>query len=470
MVKKKLKRARLIHHRGRDSDFKLFFEVQNLDDMYEYQSKYMAPLYGFSPFSYDLVSTIIPEVAASKNLHVLVEGETGTGKEVVVKMIAKQAGFGDKLVCVNCAAIPKGTIESELFGYVKGAFTGARENKKGYLDEAEGGALFLDEIGELEHPTQAKLLRVIEEGEFYPVGATKPKKVKVRLFAATNKPEELRSDLLWRFQERIYLPPLRERKEDIFAILYGFLKSRFPNKKEIEWQFSPTTFLYLLFSPWPGNIRELRNAAERSFARYEYWFDAGEYICAPFYYVPPFEHALSRAVIESTYQVWQKIAKRVRREKGGRKIVPHNYEKISPLGYYSMLESAVRSRALMTNCDITLSQAVNLLVFSRQKLAEKTRLEITGAKRPFHGAISDAVQDFHLIWGLEPNILTEYFETIKDKEEIDLTQMSFEELERNYFRQLRGRCPSLKEAQEVSGMPRSTLSDKLKKLGIPRYR
>ena len=192
----------------------------NLDDLLNFESKYMAPIHGFSWKTMFLKQRIIPETAAS-GVSVLVIGETGTGKELVVKEIAKTAGLEKKLVSVNCAAIPSNLIESELFGHAKGAFTGAVIDKKGYFHEANGGAIFLDEIGELESSLQAKLLRVIEQREFFRVGDTKPTPVSTRLFAATNKPGKLRQDIEWRFPEHFRIPPLRERREDVFAVLFA---------------------------------------------------------------------------------------------------------------------------------------------------------------------------------------------------------------------------------------------------------
>lgn len=227
-------------------------------------------IWGLSYFTESLVHRMIPACAAS-GYHVLIMGETGTGKELVAREIARHAGQIDRMISVNCAAISKSLAESELFGHVKGAFTGADKDRKGLFQEADQGILFLDEIGELPSFMQAKLLRAVQSGEVLKVGASIPEKVQVRLIAATNRPDRLRPDILWRFPEQIRMPSLRERFSDLFAVLSLLLKKAKDDgavEENAYWVFSPQTIIRILYSPWPGNFRELENAANLSIARY----------------------------------------------------------------------------------------------------------------------------------------------------------------------------------------------------------
>lgn len=204
---------------------------------------------------------------------VLLLGETGTGKEVFAQAIHQESPRSKKsFVAVNCSAFSKEILESELFGYKSGAFTGALKDKKGLFEEANGGTLFLDEIGEMGHDLQAKLLRVLESGEFIKVGDTKTTKVDVRIITATNRDlgkeaEEglFRSDLFYRLSVfQIILPPLRERKEDIRILAEHYLKE-FAHKTNRQIKGMEAAFLNRLNNnPWKGNVRELKNVIERA--------------------------------------------------------------------------------------------------------------------------------------------------------------------------------------------------------------
>jgi formate hydrogenlyase transcriptional activator len=204
---------------------------------------------------------------------VLIYGETGTGKELVARAIHnRSARNGRALVNVNCSAISAGLVESELFGHMKGAFTGAVERRIGRFELAHGGTIFLDEIGELSLETQVKLLRVLQEQEFEPVGSSHPVRVDVRVIAATNRNLReamqsglFRSDLFYRLNVfPIELPPLRERRSDI-PQLVAFCVSRFSKRfgKKID-GVSRESMEKLMNYPWPGNIRELQNVIERA--------------------------------------------------------------------------------------------------------------------------------------------------------------------------------------------------------------
>ncbi len=212
------------------------------------------------------------EIAAPTNGRVLIFGQNGTGKELVARAIhshslRKHASF----VEVNCAAIPEELIESELFGHVKGSFTGALANKKGKFELADGGTLFLDEVGDMSLKTQAKVLRVLQEQKLEPVGGTESTKVDCRVIAATNKDleEEIKTG---RFREDLYfrlnvipfhMPPLRDRREDIPLLVGHFLSEFSAEYGKRQKEISSGALDLLVSNPWPGNVRELKNVIER---------------------------------------------------------------------------------------------------------------------------------------------------------------------------------------------------------------
>ncbi len=221
---------------------------------------------GKSPKMQELF-TVIPRIAQS-NSNVLITGESGSGKELVATALHNLSHRREKnFVTINCAAFPEGLLESELFGHMKGSFTGAIYNKQGLFEMADGGSVLLDEIGEMPVNLQSKLLRVIEGGTFRRVGGTNDIKVDVRVISATNKDikEEIASG---RFREDLYyrlnvvpiiIPPLRERKEDIPLLIDHFLRKTSSNPKRV----TPEAMRLLLDYSWKGNVRELENVVER---------------------------------------------------------------------------------------------------------------------------------------------------------------------------------------------------------------
>jgi two-component system, NtrC family, response regulator PilR len=219
---------------------------------------------------FDLIENIAPQSS-----RVLITGESGTGKELVARAIHEHSARSkNPFITINCGAFPETLLESELFGYVKGAFTGANENRRGLFQAAHGGTLFMDEIGNMSVTMQVKLYRVLQEGKVRPIGSTEESDVDVRVIAATNKDLEeeiaegrFREDLYYRLSViPIHLPPLRERREDIPLLAREFLE-RFSKSmnKQID-GIEPEGMRRLEVYDWPGNVRELENTIERAVA------------------------------------------------------------------------------------------------------------------------------------------------------------------------------------------------------------
>ena len=213
---------------------------------------------------------LISQIAKTEST-VFVHGESGTGKELIARAIHLSSHRKEKaFVAVNCAAFPETLLESELFGYEKGAFTGAAQSKKGLLTQAHEGTFFFDEIGDMPPSTQAKILRVLQERQFYPVGGEKPVEVDVRLIVATNKNLEeqvrrgqFREDLFYRIHViPVFLPPLRERREDIPFLARHFIERFSQQVKKDVVDLTPGAMQKLMLYEWPGNVRELENTIE----------------------------------------------------------------------------------------------------------------------------------------------------------------------------------------------------------------
>jgi formate hydrogenlyase transcriptional activator len=246
--------------------------VENVYLQEQIQQEYnFGEIVGGSPAIRRVLSVV--ETVAATPTTVLILGETGTGKELIARALHERSPRRDRpLVKVNCSAISAGLVESELFGHVKGAFTGAIETRTGRFEVADGGTIFLDEIGELPLDTQVKLLRVLQEREFEPVGSNRPRRVDVRVIAATNRDlaEEVargrfRSDLYFRLHVvPIVVPPLRERQGDIPLLVHLFVERCARQFGKYIERVSTATMERLVAYPWPGNVRELQNVIERA--------------------------------------------------------------------------------------------------------------------------------------------------------------------------------------------------------------
>jgi two-component system, NtrC family, response regulator HydG len=212
-------------------------------------------------------------LVADSSATVLIQGESGTGKELVAKTIHRTSYRRDKpFVVVDCGSLPETLLESELFGHVKGSFTGAHATKRGLFEEADGGTIFLDEIADTTATFQAKLLRVLQEGEIKPVGGTQPIKIDARVISATNKDlaelvqaKLFRQDLYYRLAVLpLSLPPLRERREDIPLLVEHFVAGACKRHRQPVRTISPEVVQALTEAPWPGNVRELQHYIERA--------------------------------------------------------------------------------------------------------------------------------------------------------------------------------------------------------------
>ena len=263
-----LKRA--LRSRSLEKDnVRLEHEVQNLREKTGSSKHGMEKLIGNS-LAMQQVGELVSQVAPTRAT-VLIEGESGTGKELVAHAIHQLSGRpADKLLVVNCAALSPQLLESELFGHEKGAFTGATQKRVGRFEQADGGTIFLDEIGEIDQATQVKLLRVLGERTIERVGSNKPVNVDVRVITATNKnlrnlvsKGKFREDLFFRLNVvRVLMPTLRERAEDVILLSQAFLREfSLENGKEIK-SLSDDALALLRSYPWPGNVRELRTAIE----------------------------------------------------------------------------------------------------------------------------------------------------------------------------------------------------------------
>lgn len=252
---------------------------------------------------------------ARSSITVLITGESGTGKEIIARAIHRYSDRKNKpFVAVNCAALPANLLEAELFGYEKGAFTGAVSSKKGLFEQANGGTIFLDEIGELPLSLQAKLLRILQEKEVRPIGSERSKKIDVRVIAATNRNLEeevkkgtFREDLYFRLNiVKIKLPPLRERKEDIVPLAHHFIKRFSKEFKLSPKELSADAVEFLLSYHFPGNVRELENMILRAMILSPSNLITAEDLKRQAYQEPPSLESLIREFVFRVFSVEQK--------------------------------------------------------------------------------------------------------------------------------------------------------------------
>jgi two-component system response regulator GlrR len=250
--------------------FRLESELQSLRETVARQEGGREIL-GMSPGIRKVLSQI--DMVAATDYPTLIQGESGTGKELAARAIHARSGRAKKkLIAVNCGAIPEGLFESELFGHLRGAFTGAVGERRGLIEDADGGTLFLDEIGDLTAPLQVKLLRVIQDGEVRRLGDNRPTKVDVRLICATHRDlkdlvsrGQFREDLYYRISVfPIFVPPLRDRKEDILPLADRFLAKAATETGKPLTGFTQQAAERILAYPWPGNVRELENKVRQA--------------------------------------------------------------------------------------------------------------------------------------------------------------------------------------------------------------
>src|SRR5215213_6848552 len=214
------------------------------------------------------------EKVSGVNTNILIQGESGTGKELIARAIHHNSPRSERpFVAINCGALPETLLESELFGHTKGAFTGATQSRPGLFRSAEGGTVFLDEIGEISQALQVRLLRAVQEHEVTPLGSNAPARFDARIICATNRDLErevsegrFREDLFYRLNViEVHLPPLRERREDIPLLVKSFIKRTAREQTAAEKSITPEAMSALINYNWPGNVRELKNAIERAF-------------------------------------------------------------------------------------------------------------------------------------------------------------------------------------------------------------
>ena len=263
LIDKALEKESLIRERD-----ELRQKTKQLEQRLEFVQTRLTPVFASKAMNEinDLIDAMAPSEA-----NVLITGESGTGKEVIANVIhARSRRSKNPMVKLNCAAFPQTMIEGELFGYVKGAFTGAMNDFPGMIAAASGGTLFLDEISDMPLDLQTRFLRVLQEREYRPLGSTRVLKANFRVIAATNYPvtralteNRLRADLYYRLNTfQIEVPPLRERKEDIPPLVASFVKQFAQQLDKPEPAIAPDAFQKLLDYSWPGNVRELQNAIE----------------------------------------------------------------------------------------------------------------------------------------------------------------------------------------------------------------
>lgn len=506
---------------------------------------------GLSGFALQDVLDCVRE-AAITDRPCLITGETGCGKEVVFRMIARtdlarriDAGnhqepmVGNDLpnaVPVNCAGLSAAIADSDIFGVMDGYYTSVN-GRLGRLEDAGDRILFLDEVGELEQWVQAKILRTIQDRKGRRVGARdfemnrsvdaregdeqaarkrnkptphdrdqhKEYAVRCRFVAATNASEKLRDDFRWRFTHNIHIPPLRERLSDVFYVLYcRQFREGWPPPRDVKtplvWGIAPETFMRMVYSTWPGNMRELLNAIESSIARWKMREETGRKSYIPFLYNPP-EDSLKFPQGKTASMMWHEWLDSIRHEPHwNEEPAPNQYWRglgaflFSPPGKYDsveMLKEYGRSlkrpqerighplcekkrNSLREPLSIQHALAVLAIGGVTQKRGRKARLEDVELLHAIQ--MMDSTDRYETPLGAPPIILKEHIAdgkvTAMDRYErlFDFEGKSRDELMKAYYAYLRHRYPTLTLAAKHSGIRRSTLGRELSKKGIKGYR
>ncbi|HRH70697.1 MAG: sigma-54-dependent Fis family transcriptional regulator [Flavobacteriales bacterium] len=370
---------------------------------------------------------------APTDLSVLITGESGSGKEVMPQIVhAYSARKHGPYIAVNCGAIPEGTIDSELFGHEKGSFTGAHEARKGYFEVANGGTIFLDEVGELPLTTQVRLLRVLETGEFIRVGSSKAQKTNVRVVAATNvqmmqavQRGTFREDLFYRLNTvPIHVPPLRERPEDIHLLFRFFAQDAASKYKAPPIVLREDALQLLTTYRWPGNVRQLRNIVEQL------------------------------SVIEQTREVDAKTL---------RGYLPEQSTALVPMGGTGQGPDTINERELIFKFLFDMKNDLNAL---------KEQVKVISGGQPMPAAMPPVYRDEYFVQPSAPQGTVSILPAGSQHEDIDHTEveesLSLEEKEKEMIRKalLKHRNKRKNAAQEL-GISERTLYRKIKEYDIP---
>ncbi len=453
-------------------DFEELLESPNVEDALEFVARSMHPLYGFSLPSIILHESIAD--AANSSKHVLITGETGTGKELVASEIARIAG--KHYHPISCADINPLIVESELFGHRKGAFTGATDDKKGLFEDANGGILFLDEIGEMPRWLQGKLLRVAESQFIKRVGDTEPRKVDVRILAATNHWDELRPELRWRFPIEIYTHSLSRFPENALAILHGFLKDELPAVKA-EWVINHLILMTMLVDPWPGNVRQLRIMASDSIDRWQRSGCKGSRI--PFHFTYGYTDPPDMAEL---YAAWQAISAIVRSRAEGKRLIRNDCFRIA---FADLATDWWHTDTRESAYSCTLSLVEWLRVFAllgRLRIDKEGRAQISAMHSICEGVklVTDICQSFAKGNSRTQTILRrsvdhsapnkgEQQESVRNdpRIEIDLTHYSESDLMHAYYSQIMQKARGQRDiAMKYTGLKKDALASRLDKYKI----
>lgn len=437
--------------------------VQSFDELLAQDT---GPLYGISHDVYHLKHVWIPDCVRS-GLHVLITGETGTGKEVVADCIhrlsERQRGARLPWVRLDCAALQSGQAEAELFGQGEGAITNLEAGYQGRLAQAAAGTLLLDEVGELEVAVQSRLLTVMQQGRYTPYGASRPVPLQARVVATSSRPASLPEALFWRFPEHMHIPPLRHRRLDVFFILHGLLSAADDAVEAAgrEWLITPSTLLSLLFSPWQGNVGSLCNAIDMSRARYRQ---------APASVPRFFTCRLSSTdpdilnAPKAKYDLWRHLTRLVRESERGRELVPAEPPERTAIHDYGVLRSLGPEE--MVPC-FTCAEALEFATLLYEQLDEDSAAYACAEARVYTCDASRPPLPPLLRWCYTPQGDRR---TDEERWAVDFRGMTAEQAYAAYLEGLRERCATMAEAVERSGLSDTTLRRHFKDHGIRQYK